>query len=197
MKRVVSWGIALCLLFAIAGCGKSASPEAEACVRAYFDAFSQADFEVLDQTLNLKEHFYVKEKSEETDQIMQAIGKKISYEILSSASTGEESAEVVVNLTMPTLSTVINQFVDEYIGVLMKNALNGENAQSDEELRPVLLAMLCDRIQESETKTEKITIPLERKDGIWYIKTDDQLLDQLTGDAVSTLRDVYETAMGE
>lgn len=197
MKRAISWIAALCLLFAVTGCGKSASPEAEACVRAYFDAFSQADFAALDQTLDMKEHFYVEEKTEETDRIMRAIGKKITYQVISSAPAGEDAAEVVVDLTMPELGGVIDQFVNDYISVLMKNALNGESAQTEEEMRPVLLAMLCDRIAESETKTEKITIPLERKNGAWRMKTDDQLLDQLTGGAVSTLRDVHDTAMGK
>ena len=81
--------------------------------------------------------------------------------------------------------------------MLMKNALNGANAQSPEEMRPVFVAILCDRIAESGTKTEEITIPLERKDSVWRIKTDEQMLDKLTGGAVSTLRDVHDTAMGK
>ena len=48
----------------------------------------------MDQTLDMKEHFYVEEKTEETDRIMRAIGKKITYQVISSAPAARSMSKL-------------------------------------------------------------------------------------------------------
>ncbi len=195
MKRWIACITALCLLFALGGCGEKndSVPEAEACVRAYFEAIKQADFAGLDATLNLKKNFHVEKETEDIHKILVAIGKKVDYEIKSSQMTGDGSAEVVVSMTMPKLDRMIDQFINEYISIAMKNALNGSKAQTTEEMLPALLAIVCDRIAECEVTTRDVTIPVAQKDGVWSIQADAKMLDTLTGGAVSTFGDVYKT----
>ncbi len=179
MRKLV--GALLLSLLLTAGC--SSGPPPEKVTRDFFDAMIRSDFETAAKFAggaNIKEDVLKTTEDEQSERLAKSILARITYEVGDKKVEGNK-AEVSVKVTAPDLLRITSKAMSELLPMAFAMAFS-EN-QSQEKTDALFQQYFENAINDPNAPmtTSDVKVKLEKKDGSWIVKPDDELLNALTG----------------
>ncbi|GAA0076650.1 hypothetical protein UT300005_10280 [Clostridium sp. CTA-5] len=177
LKKVLSLALVFILLVGVCGCAGKKTPTNT--VKNYLEQVKKgenADFsKLLNENIEKKDEKTGQDKAkfDESEKKMLDSMKKLTYKINSENLDGD-SAVVNVTATAPDLAAVIGEFFQKAISVAFSSAFSGNNA-SDEENEKMYDSMLSECLDNVKLTERTQDIHLEKVDGEWKIKDNDEL----------------------
>ncbi|MDN5363984.1 MAG: hypothetical protein PWQ91_1045 [Eubacteriales bacterium] len=182
MRKLVSFLLLVLLLTMLTvGCSSGVSPDKV--TKDFFDAMIKGDFETaakLTGGADIKKDVLKTPKDEQGERLAKSILARIKYEIGDTKIEGNR-AEVSVKVTAPDLLRITSKAMSELLPMTFAMALSED--QSQEKSDALFQQYFENAINDPNAPmtTSNIKVKLEKKDGSWIVKPDNELLNALTG----------------
>lgn len=191
IRRTIAFLLAMLILVQFAGCNKQNDVTAEKKVSETLNAFKNLQMETINKYVDIKKTCAdngVTVSDQDIENILKATFSRLQYKIISTEREGN-TVKVKTEITMTDMRSVINAFIKDAISMTMKNALNGDHKQSDEQMQKVMILTLQDIIKNKNQKTitKTVDIPVVKQGNTLVVQMDEHVLDAILGGAVSTL----------
>ena len=176
------------LSISLTGC----SPKPDETVKGFFEALKQQDIQKASSFVKYnsseKDLKIDKFDSKEQEKMMKAVLSKIDYS-LGEVNKDGDSATAKVSVTSIDLGRISTKTINELLPTLMSQAFSQEKVDEKKQQAIVFQHMLnsINDPNASKTKTD-VTIKLVKGDNGWFIETDEQLANALTGNFYSTAK---------
>lgn len=182
MRKLVSFLLLVLLLTMLTiGCSPGVSPDKV--TKDFFDAMIKGDFETaakLTGGTDIKKGVLKTPKDKQGERLAKSILARIKYEISDTKIEGDR-AEVSVKVTAPDLLRITSKAMSELLPMAFAMAFS--EGQSQEKSDALFQQYFENAINDPNAPmtTSNIKVKLEKKDGSWVVKPDDELLNALTG----------------
>lgn len=179
MRKLV--GFLLLALLLTVGC--SSGPPPDKVVRDFFDAMIKGDFETaakLAGGADIEKDVLKTTKDEQGERLAKSVLARITYEVGDKKVEGDK-AEVSVKVTAPDLLRITSKAMSELLPMVFAMAFSED--QSQEKSDALFQQYFENAINDPNAPmtTSDVKVKLEKKDGSWIVKPDDELLNALTG----------------
>lgn len=187
MKKLTSIIVSVILIVSLllTGCFDSASKKAaEKAVDNMFLAFMEFDFVKANKYIDIENTLDLEldkdTLSKENQELMEAMFKNLSYEILSSKYIDINTVEVTVGITNTDMAPVLRDFALALTEYAYSTALF-DTETTDYTDKIVDIFIECLSSEDTDTVTFEVDITVKKVDGSWQVQPTDTLKNALLG----------------
>ncbi len=187
MKKLTSIIVSVILIMSLllTGCSDSASKKAaEKAVDNMFLAFMEFDFAEANKYIDIENTLDLEldkdTLSKENQELMEAMFKNLSYEILSSKYIDINTVEVTVGITNTDMAPVLRDFASALTEYAYSTALF-DTETTDYTDKIVDIFIECLSSEDTDTVTFEVNITVKKVDGSWQVQPTDTLKNALLG----------------
>lgn len=186
IKIIAALLAALMLTVGFSACGSANSPQAA--VEGMFDAIKKQDLEKAEMYVDLTEtKAFITEKAQvtNTDAVLEEIGKKLDYEIISTEQVDENTAKVKTKVTSVDMTAVMKNYFSQNLQNSI-SAIFGATQPTSEGNQADALFMQCLSNESVGTVTNEVDITVVKEEDGWKVKVDSAFNDAFLGGLKST-----------
>ena len=193
MKKTAALLLALCMIFALAGCGSSSKPDEV--VSKFCGALKNFDLETMRSCVNGTDSdpldFDEEETPAEVLKILKSNAGKITYAIGETKVSGE-TGTVDVDFTYPDVTVAVTTAMGEYFMQALSMAFSGAD---EEDMEKLLEDTLIEKLKETPATeaTASIQFNCIQTDDGWKIKSlDADVLNIMMGNMIKAFEGIED-----
>jgi len=177
MKRLMTVGLILLMVFSLSGCGGKES--AENVVSVTLDALKALDFEKASEYMD--DSGVIEDTDDEQEAMIKPIFENLSYKIISSEEK-DDKATVTVEITNVDIGKIFAEYMQEALGLVFSGL-----EESELEVKMVEIWNDLIRAEDAVMATNKVDVNLEKIDDKWKIKSDEEFMNAILGGFVNVV----------
>lgn len=190
--------LAFVLMFSLTGCGEV--QKAESAVNGMFEALKSSNFEEAQKYVNVEAITSAGESNatKDSEVITNTVLKNLSYGIISSEKTDNNTVIVKTKITTTDMKAVMGEYLKKAFEYSMANVFTYPEI-SEEERNAKMNEILEECLSKSGigTVTNEVNIKVVKNDNNeWKIEADEAFVNALLGGLVEAIEDIQESFKG-
>ncbi len=190
--------LAFVLMFSLTGCGEV--QKAESAVNGMFEALKSSNFEEAQKYVNVEDITSAGESdmTKDSEVITNTVLKNLSYEIISSEKTDNNTVIVKTKITTTDMKSVMGEFFAKAFEYSMASVFTYPEI-TEEEQNAKMNEILEECVSKSDigTVTNEVDIKVVKNDkNEWKVESDEAFVNALLGGLVEAIEDMQESFKG-
>lgn len=179
------------LVLSLSGCDSKI--KAEETVSKLFSAFKALDFVEAQKYIDMGQ-INIPEFDEnilgDQSAYMEALFDKLDCRIVSSKRTGINTVDVVADITAVDMGPLFEEIITDAMQMTFSGTITDPNSMLNVGKRVEELFLQAAENPDLNTVTNRITIKVEKKNGIWKVAVDDTFVNAIFGDLIKATKDL-------
>lgn len=187
--------LAFLLMFSLTGCGEI--EKAESAVRGMFEAFKSSNIEEAQKYVNIEDITSAGETDMTKDSavITDTVFKNLSYEIVSSEQTDDNTVIVKTKITTTDMKPVMGEYFSKTLEYTLSNVFTySELTEEEKSAKMNEILEECVSKDNLDTVTNEVDIKVVKNDNNeWKIESDETFVNALLGGLIEAIEDLQES----
>lgn len=187
--------LAFLLMFSLTGCGEI--EKAESAVKGMFEAFKSSNIEEAQKYVNIEDITSAGETDMTKDSavITDTVFKNLSYEIVSSEQTDDNTVIVKTKITTTDMKPVMGEYFSKTLEYTLSNVFTySELTEEEKSAKMNEILEECVSKDNLDTVTNEVDIKVVKNDNNeWKIESDETFVNALLGGLIEAIEDVQES----
>ncbi len=187
--------LAFLLMFSLTGCGEI--EKAESAVKGMFEAFKSSNIEEAQKYVNIEDITSAGETDMTKDSavITDTVFKNLSYEIVSSEQTDDNTVIVKTKITTTDMKPVMGEYFSKTLEYTLSNVFTySELTEEEKSAKMNEILEECVSKDNLDTVTNEVDIKVVKNDNNeWKIESDETFVNALLGGLIEAIEDLQES----
>lgn len=183
------------LMFSLTGCGEI--EKAESAVKGMFEAFKSSNIEEAQKYVNIEDITSAGETDMTKDSavITDTVFKNLSYEIVSSEQTDDNTVIVKTKITTTDMKPVMGEYFSKTLEYTLSNVFTySELTEEEKSAKMNEILEECVSKDNLDTVTNEVDIKVVKNDNNeWKIESDETFVNALLGGLIEAIEDLQES----
>ena len=182
-------------MFSLTGCGEI--EKAESAVKGMFEAFKSSNIEEAQKYVNIEDITSAGETDMTKDSavITDTVFKNLSYEIVSSEQTDDNTVIVKTKITTTDMKPVMGEYFSKTLEYTLSNVFTySELTEEEKSAKMNEILEECVSKDNLDTVTNEVDIKVVKNDNNeWKIESDETFVNALLGGLIEAIEDLQES----
>lgn len=187
--------LAFLLMFSLTGCGEI--EKAESAVKGMFEAFKSSNIEEAQKYVNIEDITSAgkTDMTKDSAVITDTVFKNLSYEIVSSEQTDDNTVIVKTKITTTDMKPVMGEYFSKTLEYTLSNVFTySELTEEEKSAKMNEILEECVSKDNLDTVTNEVDIKVVKNDNNeWKIESDETFVNALLGGLIEAIEDLQES----